>query len=92
MHDINWLHFAFLAVIALYLLVPSILIGLVLVRLLRIWRYWRLLGAGLHHPWDDLDAYRPIMNRSDSEISQLFSQSQEHLELFELPGSHQDGL
>jgi hypothetical protein len=39
MHEIGWLQIAFFTVIELYLLVPAILIGLVLFRLLRIWKH-----------------------------------------------------
>ncbi len=89
MHEIGWLRFVFAGVIALYLFVPLILTGLVIIRLIHIWKCKKiLLGfGGIFFPWDEVNGHR---HQAEGELSILFSQSQEHTELFSLTDSHSD--
>ena len=99
MHEVvsslSWLQFAFGMVIVLYLLVPTILVGYILLRLLRIWRHRGALfgiGSGLDFPWDEPNTHRHVWQRPEGEMSQLFAQSQEQAELINLTDSHMEGL
>ena len=91
MHEIGWLQIAFAMVIALYLFVPLVLTVLVIIRLLRIWKRKKiLLGfGGIFFPWDEVNYHR---HQAEGQLSSLFSQSQEHAELFSLTDSHSDSL